>query len=234
MPDLRWFDRRSAICSPQGPFSARIASRGAPPPSSRRADPSQPSAPSPIPFPCAYLRTAAPVCMSHSAKHGHAFMRQAVTRSCDNVTITVMRIYRCPRCRAGDISADAHPARVMDNGIERVRLPQCIAPPSRVSDACQAADGYVRSLRDGLFLLRGFCGAAPSAATLTSHGRHRSAAAAADPRCARDRGTTPRDRGDLDSLVTPIRPDLALCGRRTPFPARRPWCPRFGAAAATP
>ncbi|MBI2773838.1 MAG: hypothetical protein HYX56_05030 [Chloroflexi bacterium] len=25
-------------------------------------------------------------------------------------------IYRCPRCRAEDISADAHPTRVIDNG----------------------------------------------------------------------------------------------------------------------
>ena len=30
-----------------------------------------------------------------------------------------MRIYRCPRCRAEDISADAHPARVLDNGLAR-------------------------------------------------------------------------------------------------------------------
>jgi hypothetical protein len=27
-----------------------------------------------------------------------------------------MPIYRCPRCRAEDISADAHPTRVIDNG----------------------------------------------------------------------------------------------------------------------
>lgn len=27
-----------------------------------------------------------------------------------------MRIYRCPRCRAEDISADAHATRVLDNG----------------------------------------------------------------------------------------------------------------------
>lgn len=30
-----------------------------------------------------------------------------------------MRIYRCPRCRAEDISADAHPTRVLDNGVLR-------------------------------------------------------------------------------------------------------------------
>ena len=30
-----------------------------------------------------------------------------------------MRIYSCPRCRAEDISADAHPTRVLDNGTER-------------------------------------------------------------------------------------------------------------------
>jgi len=27
-----------------------------------------------------------------------------------------MRIHRCPRCRAEDISVDAHPSRVLDNG----------------------------------------------------------------------------------------------------------------------
>ena len=30
-----------------------------------------------------------------------------------------MRIHRCPRCRAEDIAADAHPTRVLDNGTER-------------------------------------------------------------------------------------------------------------------
>lgn len=30
-----------------------------------------------------------------------------------------VRIFRCPRCRAEDISADAHPTRVLDNGVER-------------------------------------------------------------------------------------------------------------------
>ena len=30
-----------------------------------------------------------------------------------------MRIFRCPRCRAEDISADAHPTRLLENGVER-------------------------------------------------------------------------------------------------------------------
>ena len=29
-----------------------------------------------------------------------------------------MRVTRCPRCRAEDIAADAHPARVLSNGVE--------------------------------------------------------------------------------------------------------------------
>src|SRR5260221_10435099 len=29
-----------------------------------------------------------------------------------------MRVTRCPRCRAEDIAADAHPARVLSNGTE--------------------------------------------------------------------------------------------------------------------
>ena len=35
-----------------------------------------------------------------------------------------MRVTRCPRCRAQDIAADAHPARVLDNGAE-IRLHVC-------------------------------------------------------------------------------------------------------------
>jgi hypothetical protein len=29
-----------------------------------------------------------------------------------------MRVTRCPRCRAEDIAADAHPARILSNGVE--------------------------------------------------------------------------------------------------------------------
>jgi hypothetical protein len=29
-----------------------------------------------------------------------------------------MRITRCPRCRAEDITADAHPARILSNGVD--------------------------------------------------------------------------------------------------------------------
>lgn len=35
-----------------------------------------------------------------------------------------MRVTRCPRCRAQDIAADAHPARVLNNGVE-TRLHVC-------------------------------------------------------------------------------------------------------------
>ncbi len=72
-----------------------------------------------------------------------------------------VRIHRCPRCRAEDISADAHPTRVLDNGVERAvfvcrncyRLAEL-----EFRIACQAADvGYVPlALRDGLLLLRDF------------------------------------------------------------------------------
>lgn len=72
-----------------------------------------------------------------------------------------MRIYRCPRCRAEDISADAHPARVLDNGVERVVFVcrGCYrAAELEFRIACQAADvGYVPlAIRDGLAALRGF------------------------------------------------------------------------------
>ena len=36
-------------------------------------------------------------------------------RASDNA---VVRVSRCPRCRAEDIAADAHPARVLSNGVE--------------------------------------------------------------------------------------------------------------------
>jgi hypothetical protein len=36
-------------------------------------------------------------------------------RASDNAR---MRVTRCPRCRAEDIAADAHPARVLNNGVE--------------------------------------------------------------------------------------------------------------------
>src|SRR5947208_1218749 len=72
-----------------------------------------------------------------------------------------MRIFRCPRCRAEDISADAHPARVFDNGIERPFFVcrNCYrAAELEFRIACQTADvGYVPlAIRDGLALLRDF------------------------------------------------------------------------------
>ncbi|HEY6958239.1 MAG TPA: hypothetical protein VI814_05410 [Candidatus Limnocylindria bacterium] len=72
-----------------------------------------------------------------------------------------MRIYRCPRCRAEDISADAHPARILDNGAERVVFVcrGCYrAAELEFRIACQAADvGYVPlGIREGLTELRDF------------------------------------------------------------------------------
>jgi len=58
-----------------------------------------------------------------------------------------MRIYRCPRCRAEDISADAHPTRVIGNGTVRVVLVcrNCYrAAELEFRIACQTAElGYV-------------------------------------------------------------------------------------------
>ena len=72
-----------------------------------------------------------------------------------------MLIYRCPRCRAEDISADAHPARILDNGVERVVFVcrNCYrAAELEFRIACQTADvGYVPlAVRDGLTHLRRF------------------------------------------------------------------------------
>ena len=72
-----------------------------------------------------------------------------------------MRIYRCPRCRAEDISADAHPTRLLDNGVARpvfVCRGCYRAAELEFRIACQAADvGYVPlAIREGLALLRDF------------------------------------------------------------------------------
>jgi transcription elongation factor Elf1 len=82
----------------------------------------------------------------------------AQQRRRDNGTV---RIHRCPRCRAEDISADAHPSRILDNGLERVVLVcrNCYrACELEFRIACQTADiGYVPlAIRDGLFALRDF------------------------------------------------------------------------------
>ena len=72
-----------------------------------------------------------------------------------------VRIHRCPRCRAEDISADAHPSRILDNGLERLVFVcrNCFrACELEFRIACQTADlGYVPlAIRDGLFALRDF------------------------------------------------------------------------------
>jgi hypothetical protein len=72
-----------------------------------------------------------------------------------------MTLYRCPRCLAEDISADAHPARVLDNGVERPLFVcrNCYRPAElEFRIACHTAEiGYVPlAIRDGLRQLRDF------------------------------------------------------------------------------
>ena len=72
-----------------------------------------------------------------------------------------MRIFRCPRCRAEDVSADAHPTRVLDNGVERPAFVcrNCYRGAElEFRIASQTADlGYVPlAIGDGLRLLRHF------------------------------------------------------------------------------
>ena len=53
-----------------------------------------------------------------------------------------MRVTRCPRCRAEDIAADAHPARVLNNGVEARShvCRQCYRPTElEYRIACDAA-----------------------------------------------------------------------------------------------
>ena len=72
-----------------------------------------------------------------------------------------MRIHRCPRCRAEDISADAHPTRVLNNGrlVPLVVCRRCYrAAELELRIACEAADVPLAPMpiREGLLLLSDF------------------------------------------------------------------------------
>jgi hypothetical protein len=72
-----------------------------------------------------------------------------------------VRIYRCPRCRAEDISSDAHPTRVIDNGQLKPILVcrRCYrAAELELRIACEAASISLEPMRirDGLRLLSDF------------------------------------------------------------------------------
>jgi hypothetical protein len=72
-----------------------------------------------------------------------------------------MRVTRCPRCRAEDIAADAHPARVLNNGVETRSYVcrNCYRPTElEYRIACDTADVAYRALpiRDTLRGLREF------------------------------------------------------------------------------
>lgn len=72
-----------------------------------------------------------------------------------------MRVTRCPRCRAEDIAADAHPARVLNNGNElrSYVCRNCYRPAElEYRIACEAAGIAYAPLpiRDALRGLRDF------------------------------------------------------------------------------
>ena len=76
-------------------------------------------------------------------------------------TLRTVHIYRCPRCRAEDISADAHPARILSNGttVPVLVCRSCYRPSElEYRIACDAAAVPYAPLgaRDGLRLLRDF------------------------------------------------------------------------------
>jgi hypothetical protein len=79
-------------------------------------------------------------------------------RASDNA---VVAITRCPRCRAEDIAADAHPARVLSNGVEaRVFVCRNCYRPTELEYriACDAAGVTYQPLpiREALRWLRDF------------------------------------------------------------------------------
>ncbi len=72
-----------------------------------------------------------------------------------------MRITRCPRCRAEDISADAHPARLLANGVIRPYLVcrNCYRVAElefRIACETQGVAYAPLAIREGLRLLRDF------------------------------------------------------------------------------
>jgi hypothetical protein len=72
-----------------------------------------------------------------------------------------MAVTRCPRCRAEDIAADAHPTRVLSNGVEaRVFVCRNCYRPTELEYriACDAAGAPYHPLpiRDALRGLREF------------------------------------------------------------------------------
>jgi hypothetical protein len=79
-------------------------------------------------------------------------------RASDNAP---MRVTRCPRCRAEDIAADAHPARILSNGVDvRVFVCRSCYRPTELEYriACETTSATYRPLpiRDGLRALRDF------------------------------------------------------------------------------
>ena len=79
-------------------------------------------------------------------------------RASDNAPVAVTR---CPRCRAEDIAADAHPTRILSNGVEsRVFVCRNCYRPTELEFriACDAAGVTHRALpiRDALRGLRDF------------------------------------------------------------------------------
>ena len=79
-------------------------------------------------------------------------------RASDNAP---MAVTRCPRCRAEDIAADAHPARILSNGVEaRVFVCRNCYRPTELEYriACDAAGVMYHPLpiRDALRGLREF------------------------------------------------------------------------------
>ena len=72
-----------------------------------------------------------------------------------------MRVTRCPRCLAEDITADAHPSRRIVDGIPATFFVcrDCFRPAElEFQISCDGADiGYARlPIRESLRLLRGF------------------------------------------------------------------------------
>jgi hypothetical protein len=75
--------------------------------------------------------------------------------------VTVVRITRCPRCLAEDISADAHPSRRLVDGVPATFFVcrECFRPAElEFQISCDGATiPYARlSIRESLRLLRGF------------------------------------------------------------------------------
>ena len=149
----------------QTEFVEHTASLGGQPPRARRVDPSPPLNLSPNPCPRAHLRIVLSPCEGDErANHVVKLCEPCRTnwrRTEGSLYDRPVRITRCPRCLAEDITADAHPSRRLVDGMPATFFVcrECFrAAELEFQISCEGGNiPYARlPIRESLRLLRGF------------------------------------------------------------------------------